>query len=77
MNNGEFTVNLKKIVEEFDLETIYKPDDADERKICTSDILRPGLQLATGFEEYFNTDRIMMFGNLENAYMKTLESEDR
>ena len=77
MNNGEFTVNLKKIVEEFDLETIYKPDDADERKICTSDILRPGLQLATRFEEYFNTDRIMMFGNLENAYMKTLESEDR
>ena len=76
---GEYTQNvlLKNIVDEFNLETIYETDDWKERIITVSDILRPGLQLASGFYTIFDERRIMLFGNMENAYLETISGGER
>jgi len=69
-------VKLSKIVEELGLEKLYYLDEHDEVRIETSDINRPGLQLA-GFFEYFGTDRIQIFGKVEMTYLAQLDDEKR
>ena len=49
----KFKVSLKKIIDEFKLESIFVPKDAEEIFIDENDVNRPGLQLM-GFYEYFN-----------------------
>lgn len=70
-------VFLKNIADEFNLEKIYETGDWKERIITVSDILRPGLQLASGFYTAFDARRIMLFGNMENAYLETISSGER
>ena len=66
-------VKLGKIIKEFSLETLYYMDEHDELPIYTTDINRPGLQLA-GFFEYFGTDRVQIIGKVEMTYLAQLES---
>jgi len=67
-------VSLEKLVRELRLETVYQPDG--EAKITTSDVNRPGLQI-TGFFDYFDNERIQIFGMVENTYMSEMNSERR
>ena len=69
-------VKLSKIVEELSLEKLYYLSQHDEVRIETSDINRPGLQLA-GFFEYFGTDRIQIIGKVEMTYLAQLDDEKR
>ncbi|MBR3970433.1 MAG: HPr kinase/phosphorylase, partial [Ruminococcus sp.] len=48
-----FKVSLKKIIDEFKLETIYIQKEPEEIFVCETEVNRPGLQLM-GFYEYFN-----------------------
>ncbi len=74
-NFGEtFTVNLEKIVSTMKLEKLYYPKR--EVEVTTTDINRPGLQI-TGFFDYFDPNRIQVFGMVENTYLATLTSEER
>lgn len=57
----KFKVSLKKIIDEFKLESIFVPKDAEEIFIDENDVNRPGLQLM-GFYEYFNPERIQIIG---------------
>ncbi|MCC8191956.1 MAG: HPr(Ser) kinase/phosphatase [Ruminococcus sp.] len=66
-----FTVPLKNIIEELDLEVVYTPKDTAEILIDDNDVNRPGLQL-TGFYEYFNSSRIQVCGNMEYAYLESI-----
>lgn len=68
-----FTVPLKNIIDELELEVIYTPKDTSEILIDDNDANRPGLQL-TGFYEYFNSGRIQVCGNMEFAYLDSLGS---
>ena len=77
MSDYQSSVKLSRIVEEFNLEVIYTTDDFDEREVTVSDILRPGLQLASGFYTVFDEHRIMLMGNMENAYLRTITPEER
>ena len=70
------TVLFKKLIDEFQLETIYAPDDIDELLIHRSDTNRPGLPLA-GFFEHFEHTRIQLFGKVENMYLATFTEENR
>lgn len=70
------SVKLKKIVQEFLLEKLFYLDEHDDVLIFTTDINRPGLQLA-GFFEYFGTDRVQIIGKVEMTYLEQLESEAR
>jgi HPr kinase/phosphorylase len=71
-----YSVTIREIIDEFQLEIINSSDNMDEIIISTSDINRPGLPLA-GYLEYFGTDRIQTMGKGEYAYLEQLSSEDR
>lgn len=68
----KFKVKLQKIIDEFRLESIYLPRDADTIDIEETDVIRPGLQLM-GFYEYFNPERIQIVGKMEFAYLATID----
>lgn len=76
MNENKFTVSLKAIIDEFQLEAIYLPMDAENILIDETDINRPGLQLM-GFYEYFSNARIQIVGKMEFAYLSTIDEATR
>ena len=71
-----FTVNLREIMDEFQLEDVTDCKRLDDILITTADVNRPGLQLA-GYMEYFGPDRIQIMGKGETAYLCALTSEER
>ena len=71
-----FSVSVKEIVEEHKLEVIYAPRGISEILVYDNDCNRPGLQLM-GFYEYFNAERIQICGNMEFAYLASLDEEVR
>lgn len=71
-----FTVTIKEIVERLKLEMVYSHKDISELTICDNDCNRPGLQLM-GFYEYFNAERVQICGNMEFAYLATLDEQTR
>ncbi len=70
----QFSVTLSKIIDNMNLETLYCPER--EILVTTADLNRPGLQM-TGFFDYFDANRIQVFGMVENTYLATLTSEER
>ena len=72
----EFTFPLKKMLDEFELEVLYMPENGENILISSNDTNRPGLQFA-GFYEYFDNKRIQVMGMMEKAYLEGLESEVR
>ncbi len=71
-----FTVSLKKIIDEFKLEVIFIHKEAEDILIDETEVNRPGLQLM-GFYEYFNPERIQIIGKVEFAYLSTLDEATR
>ena len=71
-----FTVSLKKIIDEFKLEVIFIQKESEEILIDETEVNRPGLQLM-GFYEYFNPERIQIIGKVEFAYLSTLDEATR
>ncbi|MBQ4363485.1 MAG: HPr(Ser) kinase/phosphatase [Oscillospiraceae bacterium] len=76
MGEKRYTVTLKEIIDEFNLEAIHLPIDATKLLVNETEINRPGLQLI-GFYEYFNNERIQIVGKTEFAYLTTLEEDVR
>lgn len=72
----KFKIPLKKIIDEFKLESLHLPKEATELFIEETDVNRPGLQLM-GFYEYFNPERIEIIGKMEFAYLATIEEDTR
>ncbi len=71
-----YSVSLKEIVDEMHLEVLSTIKDVSEINISCDDCNRPGLQL-TGFYEYFNVDRIQICGNMEFAYLASIDESER
>jgi HPr kinase/phosphorylase len=71
-----FSVTLKELIDEFQLEVVTESDLVEDITVTTSDVLRPGLQLV-GYFEHFGSDRIQILGNVEIAYLAGLSSEER
>lgn len=70
------SVKLNRIIEEFNLEKLFYLEEHDAIQIASTDINRPGLQLA-GFFEYFGTDRVQIIGKVEMTYLAQLDSQGR
>ncbi|MEE1049119.1 MAG: HPr(Ser) kinase/phosphatase [Clostridia bacterium] len=70
----KFTVELSKIVNKMKLDKLHYPEK--EVLVSTTDLNRPGLQI-TGFFDYFDPNRIQVFGMVETTYLATLTSEER
>ena len=71
-----FSVSLREVMDEFQLEDVSDCQRIDDIQITTSDINRPGLQLF-GYLEYFGNDRIQIIGKGETEYLATLSPEER
>lgn len=71
-----FSVSLKSIINELSLNPLYMPKNPENINISSSDVNRPGLEL-TGFLDYFDKKRILIFGNTEIAFLSGFNSEGR
>lgn len=71
-----FTVSLAKIMKDMGLESIYMPANPEELLVSCNDVNRPGLALS-GYFDYFDSDRIQIFGKSEYGFLEDLEPEMR
>ncbi|MCG8502284.1 MAG: HPr(Ser) kinase/phosphatase [Firmicutes bacterium] len=76
MKKPSFFVTLEQIIDEFDLENVLNNESVEEIKVITTDVNRPGLQIA-GFFDYFDTNRIQIIGKVETTYLRNMTSERR
>ena len=67
-----YSVSLGSVIDEFQLEEIYKPEGSRDRSVNRSEVNRPGLALA-GFFGYFEPGRIQIIGLSENDYISKLD----
>ena len=71
-----YTVPLSKVIDKFDLETIYLPDLPENILVKNSGINRPGLQMV-GFYDHYEQDRLQIIGKVENLFVAQLPTEER
>ena len=74
--SAKYTVPLSKVMKELSLNVISMPSDPDGILVSSMDVNRPGLEL-NGFYDYYDTSRIMIFGNAETAFLNSVSSEQR
>ena len=72
----QYTVPLSKVIKELSLSEISMPVSPDEILVSSMDVNRPGLEL-NGFYDYYDTSRIVIFGNAETAYLNSISAERR
>ena len=76
MPNPTYTVALSKVIEELALQPISMPVDPETVLVTSSDVNRPGLEL-NGFYDYYDSSRIVIFGNAETAFLNSISTERR
>ncbi len=69
-----FTINLDKIISEFSLEILNMPEGGENIKISSTEVNRPGLQMA-GYFEFFDNTRIQIIGKSEESFLKRFTVE--
>lgn len=74
MNKQTYSVPLSDIIKEMQLESIYMPTPAEERLVISCDVNRPGLALG-GYLDFFDSDRIQIFGKNEFGYLENMEKD--
>ena len=65
-------LSVTKLIEKEELNNLTPEIDTDNVFITNADLSKPALQMA-GFFDYFNSDRIQIFGKSETEFIKTLE----
>ncbi|MEZ4357524.1 MAG: HPr(Ser) kinase/phosphatase [Eubacteriales bacterium] len=68
-------ITVEQFASDLDL-TIICPGKKPKIEVSTSDMNRPGLQLA-GFFEYFGRERVQLFGNAETTFLKYMDKDTR
>ena len=71
-----YSVPLKTLVKEFNLEVTYASTDFDAIRITVEDVARPGLQLA-GYFDHYEPMRLQVMGNVEMSYVDKLQPKER
>ena len=73
---SKYSIPLSNIISEFSLEEIYLPVSADDIKISSPEVSRPGLALS-GFVDVFEPFRIQIIGKAEHKYLSGLSIPQR
>ncbi|MDQ0215943.1 HPr kinase/phosphorylase [Oikeobacillus pervagus] len=68
-------IRTQDLIDQFDLELI-SGEEGLHRPITTSDISRPGLEIA-GFFNYYPAERIQLLGKTEITFFKRLSTEEK
>ncbi|WHH60478.1 HPr(Ser) kinase/phosphatase [Petroclostridium sp. X23] len=76
MSSSSFFVTLEQILKEFNLEKISNCEKLGDIKVITTDVNRPGLQVA-GFFDYFDPNRLQIMGKVETTYLSKLTESQR
>ncbi|HHV39344.1 MAG TPA: HPr(Ser) kinase/phosphatase [Tepidimicrobium sp.] len=77
MGDGDHTtVTLDKLIEDLNVEVIYRAEGVENVKITASELNRPGLQL-TGHFKNFAHERIQIIGTIEWHYTNNLPADIR
>lgn len=71
-----YSVPLRQIVKEFNLEVVFASTDFDSIHIMVEDMARPGLQLA-GFFDHYDPMRLQVMGNVEMSYTGKMPTHQR
>ena len=71
-----YTVTLTKVINAFNLETVYLPELPDDILISCSRVNRPGLQMV-GFYDHYEQARLQIIGKVENLFLAQLPREER
>ena len=71
-----YTVKLSKVIDEFNLETLYLPDLPEHLLVSCTGVNRPGLQMV-GFYDHYESARMQIIGKVEYLYLQTLTREER
>ncbi|MCI5775088.1 MAG: HPr(Ser) kinase/phosphatase [Aerococcus sp.] len=69
-------VTVRALAEALDLKVLSGKKDYLYRRINTTDISRPGLELA-GYLTYYPAERVQLIGLNEYSYMERLSADDR
>lgn len=69
-------ITLDKLVEDLNMEIVYRADDIEDVKITASEVNRPGLQLS-GYFDKFAYKRVQIIGNVEWHYCNSLAKDVR
>ena len=67
-------VTIKELIKDLNLENFTPDIDTESIILKHPDINRPALQLA-GFFDHFDSERVQIIGNVENAFIQTLNDE--
>lgn len=73
---ANFTVPLSRVIQELALDVIDMPGDAEKIMVSSTDVNRPGLEL-NRFYDYYDNTRIIIFGNAETAFLRSISSQER
>ena len=71
-----YSVPLKDLVQEFDLQIEHAATDYEAVRLTVPDLSRPGLQLA-GYFDHFEPMRLQVMGNVEISYLAKLSPAER
>ena len=69
-------VTIKELITELNLKNYTLEIDTESIIIKHPEINRPALQLA-GFFDHFDSERVQVLGNVENAYIETIDEETK
>ncbi|WP_300559624.1 HPr(Ser) kinase/phosphatase [Companilactobacillus sp.] len=69
-------VTVSELVKENNLKVYGGQELLDKKRITTSDISRPGIEL-TGYFDYYPSERIQLFGQTESAYSHSMTVNNR
>ncbi len=73
--NTKYTVALARIIKEFSLEVLSLEGSADDIMISSTEVNRPGLQMA-GYFEFFDENRIQIIGKSEQSFLERFTEEN-
>lgn len=69
-------VSIKELINELNLKDFTPGIDTESIIIKHPEINRPALQLA-GFFDHFDSERVQVLGNVENAYIQTIDESTK
>lgn len=74
--DSKYSVSLAKIIKDHGLEVLYLPQEASDLYVTSCDVNRPGLILS-GYDTYFDPERVQFLGLYEIEYIRELDADLR
>ena len=71
-----YDIQLSKIIDKFNIETLYIPDLPENIRVTCARVNRPGLQIAANYFGYYERERLQIIGLTENQYLKSLGEQE-